>query len=324
MSNFSTPNTSTTNSSTDIVNDGKKNKNTTKKTVHFDNTISVNEISSYRDYTPNERLTSWYIDADYLIFNYLLIGNHNRCSLRRRYDDDKEQRSQCIKDIQYAVLQEQHIERMHIVTKDPRAKKFDLFQQWLAEFYHIHSKPYTLAAQQRAMENNNKDNYYNRIIMRPSSSSSPASSPLLLLPSVLLNPPYHFAYPTTKNNNDIDNNNNNVNVNVNVNSTTSTVTITNPSSVEGGCDLSSLSLLETVATTTIDNNDSTINNRISESLVDSDSNIRCCCKRLSSAIAESSSSNGEKSITMPSSSTRNNNNTSNRRVRQRRNSFCII
>jgi hypothetical protein len=67
MSNFSTPNTSTTNSSTDIVNDGKKNKNTTKKTVHFDNTISVNEISSYRDYTPNQRLTSWYTDADYLI-----------------------------------------------------------------------------------------------------------------------------------------------------------------------------------------------------------------------------------------------------------------
>jgi hypothetical protein len=313
MSNFSTPNTARTSSTTIVYDEKKKNtivydeKKNTNKTVHFENTITVNEIPSYREYAPNERLSSWYTDADYLIFKNLLIGNR-RCL---RYD--KEQRSQCIKDIQYAVLQEQCIERMYIVNNDPRAKKFDLFQQWLAEFYQNHSKPYILAAQQRAMENNDC------IMMM--SSSSPAS-PLLLLPSVLLNPTFLSTYPTRNN---ADNNNSE---SESSNRTTSTITTTPTSSIEGGCDSNSHSIAEVITpitTNTIDNNNNnntststSTNRRLTEttalSLVDGDSNIQCC-KRLSSAIESSSS---EKS--MPSSTRKNN---SSKRVR-RRNSFCIL
>jgi hypothetical protein len=214
--------TTTTATATATATSTKKDKTTMKTTkmkkrnVRLNNKVSISEIPKHSTYTEYEKLSSWYTDDDYLLFK---LDHEYRCL---RYD--KEQRSACVKAVQYLVLQAQYNERIYIVNSDPRAKKFDLFKQWLSEFYCIHSKQCTIAGQQRALENyreitetETNESESNNNSTSPSTTLS--SSPLMLSSSLFLLEPIYRDHdqtttvtpiiPNNNNNNNTHNNNNN-------------------------------------------------------------------------------------------------------------------
>ena len=300
--NLRTPNTTTTATSTANKKTTMKT-NTTKTTatmkkkrsVRLNNTITISEIPHICTYTEYERLSSWYTADDYLLFK---LDHEYRCL---RYE--KERRSTCIKAVQYLMLQAQYNERIYIINSDPRAKKFDLFTQWLSEFYIIHSKECIIAGQQRALENYRVIAGVETTMKSPSSSSpttllSPTTSkvvsknhhtsPLILSSSLFL------LEPMISNNNTPDNNVNNNNNNNNITNSRILQAAQSLMMVDGG-----------IGGTGVDSN--------SNSNLNLNSNNHC--KRLSAAI-ESCPSTVDENTIMPIKR--------NGRKKARRNSFVCI
>ncbi|OEU09650.1 hypothetical protein FRACYDRAFT_247904 [Fragilariopsis cylindrus CCMP1102] len=296
---YRTPNTTTTATSTSTANKKttmktNRTKTTTtmkkKRSVRLNNTITISEIPHICTYTEYERLSSWYTADDYLLFK---LDHEYRCL---RYE--KERRSTCIKAVQYLMLQAQYNERIYIINSDPRAKKFDLFTQWLSEFYIIHSKECIIAGQQRALEN------YRVIACVETTMKSPSSSPTttLLSPTtskvvsknhhtspLILSSSLFLLEPMISNNNTPDNN---VNNNNNISNSRILQAAQSLMMVDGG-----------IGGTGVDSNSN------------SNLNSNNHCKRLSAAI-ESCPSTVDENTIMPIKR--------NGRKKARRNSFVCI
>ena len=131
------------------------NKYNNKK-VCFNEDITTRTILSHRELTSNERLSVWYNDDDYFLFN--LKENYRHLSDPSSLKVEQVQRSNRIEDVRYLVLRAQDVQRKFAknncdCSKKEQQKNKEDDSKWFAKFCQHHSEQCVIAARQRGLEN---------------------------------------------------------------------------------------------------------------------------------------------------------------------------
>ena len=132
------------------------------KKVCFNENVAVQYVSSHYEYTPNEFLSTWYTDSDYVRFQRAEHRKFQGHSITLKAE--KLQRKQCVEDVRYLVLSAQQKQRYlvtvdgnidhHLFQNQIKEKYQDLYTTWLAELYRDHSAQCSIAARLRGIELN--------------------------------------------------------------------------------------------------------------------------------------------------------------------------
>ena len=144
--------TATATATTNIMSINKYNN----KKVCFNEDITTRTILSHRELTSNERLSVWYNDDDYFLFN--LKENYRHLSDPSSLKVEQVQRSNRIEDVRYLVLRAQDVQRKFAknncdCSKKEQQKNKEDDSKWFAKFCQHHSEQCVIAARQRGLEN---------------------------------------------------------------------------------------------------------------------------------------------------------------------------